>query len=144
MFQSDPSKANNKAYFTQVYKELADLQVMRGAFQFFKNFDLGDWNYRLLPKSDIKNSLVSCSEKTVTKFHRQFMSNYSGCNEYQISGEDIYESYKGYCFEYGMGKVSNRHHVVANLMLHCPFMRRSEDMFFFTEAQRAAFLVELG
>ena len=144
MFQSDPSKANNKAYFTEVYKELDDLQVMRGAFQFFKNFDLGDWNYRMLPKSDIKNSLVSCSEKTVTKFHRKFMSSYGGAAEYQISGADIYDAYKGYCFEYGMNKQSNRHHVVANLMLHCPFIQRTEDMFFFTEAQRAAFLVELG
>jgi len=43
-----------------------------------------------------------------------------------------------------MNKQSNRHHVVANLMLHCPFLRRVDDMFFFTEAERAAFLVELG
>ena len=51
MFQSDPSKANNKKYFTQVYKELDDLVVMRAAFQFFKGLSLGDWNYRNLPKS---------------------------------------------------------------------------------------------
>tara|TARA_B110000116_G_scaffold264292_1_gene271936 strand:- start:83 stop:988 length:906 start_codon:yes stop_codon:yes gene_type:complete len=144
MFQSDPSKANNKVYFKKIYQELDDLQIMRGAFQYFKNFDLGDWNYRSLPESTVKKSLVSCSEKTVTKFHRQFMLGYGGAEEYQVSGEDIYESYKGYCFEFGMTKQKNRHHVEANLELHCPFIRRNEDMFLFTEAHRTAFLREVG
>ena len=105
---------------------------------------LGDWNYRSLPESTVKKSLVSCSEKTVTKFHRQFMLGYGGAEEYQVSGEDIYEAYKGYCFEFGMTKQKNRHHVEANLELHCPFIRRNEDMFLFTEAHRTAFLREVG
>ena len=144
MFQSDPSKANNKKYFTQVYKELDDLVVMRAAFQFFKGLSLGDWNYRTLPKSSVKKSLVACSEKTVTKFHRQFMLGYGGANEYQVSGEEIYDAYKTYCFNFGMSKQSNRHHVIANLQLHLPFLREDQDQFSFTDVQRRAFLVELG
>jgi len=144
MFQSDPSKANNKKYFTKIYQELADLQVMRAAFQWFKSYDLTGWNYRDLPKSEIKDCLVSCSEKTVTKFHRQLMTSYGGAVDYMVSGEDIYESYKAYCFQWGMSKQSNRHHVIANLQLHCPFIRRTEDMFLFTEAARVQFLADIG
>ena len=117
---------------------------MRAAFQWFKTYDLTGWNYRDLPKSEIKDCLVSCSEKTVTKFHRELMTSYGGAVEYTVSGEDIYESYKAYCFQWGMSKQSNRHHVIANLQLHCPFIRRTEDMFSFTEAARVKLLEDIG
>ena len=147
MFSSDPSKSNNKKYFSQIYKELDDLSVMRAAFQYFRDFDLGDWNYRAIPHSPVKDKLVRCCEKNVTKFHREFMKGYGRCLQYEVTGEDIYESYKGYCFTHGIGKPSNRHHVVANLELHCPWIQRIETLettrFLFTEADRVRCLIEL-
>ena len=140
MFESDPSKSNNKEYFTQIYQELDDLQVMRAAFQFFRDFDLGDWNYRALPHSEVKDRLVSCCEKNVTKFHRVFMEGYGRLDSYEVTGEDIYESYRGYCDQYGIHKRSNRHHVVANIQLHCRWMRKVGKSFVFTEADRARFV----
>ena len=147
MFESDPSKSNNKKYFTQIYKELDDLQVMRSAFQYFRDFDLGEWNYRAIPHSDVKDKLVSCCEKNVTKFHREFMRGYRGCTQYEVTEEDIYESYKAYCFTHGIHKPSNRHHVIANLELHCPWIKRTETLedvrFIFQEVDRMRCLIEL-
>ena len=147
MFSSDPSKSNNKKYFTQIYKELDDLDVLRAAFQYYRDFDLGDWNYRAIPQSDVKDKLVSCCEKNVTKFHREFMRGYGGCTEYSVSEEDIYESYQGYCHTHGIHKPSNRHHVVANLELHCPWIKRIETLedvrFIFQETDRMRCLIEL-
>ena len=144
MFQSDPSKSNNKAYFTQIYKELDDLEVLRAAFQYYRDYELGDWNYRAIPHSDVKDKLVTCCEKNVTKFHRIFMKYYSGRVAYVVSGEDIYESYKTYCFTHGIRKPSNRHHVVANLLLHLPWVTGNDDQFNFNEADRERFLAEVG
>ena len=143
MFESDPSKSNNKAYFTQIYTELDDLAVMRAGFQYFRDFDLGDWNYRDLPHSDTKDRLVSCCEKNVTKFHRIFMEYYEGCVQYEVNGEDIYESYKGYCESWGIHKRSNRHHVIANLLLHCPWIKKVDKTFIFNDSDRRTFLKSL-
>jgi len=70
MFTSDSSKANDKEYFTQIYAELADLKVMRAAFDFFANLDVSQFNYRAIPYSRVKEKLSNVSEKHVTKLHR--------------------------------------------------------------------------
>ena len=144
MFESDPSKSNDKEYFSQIYRELDDLQLMRGAFQFFRDFDLGDWNYRCIPHSDTKSKLVTCCEKHVTKFHRIFLGYYSGRDSYEVTGQDIYESYTAYVQEYGMHKKSNRHHVIANLCLHCPWIRQQDDNYTFSDVDRRAFLQQVS
>ena len=46
MFESDSSKANDKDYFTEIYRELDDLKVMRAAFDFFSAYDVSEFNYR--------------------------------------------------------------------------------------------------
>ena len=144
MFQSDPSKSNNKAYFTQVYKELDDLEILRAEFQYYRDFDIGDWNYRAIPHSAVKDKLVACCEKNVTKFHRIFMKHYSGRVSYEVTGEDIYESYKEYCYTHGIRKPSNRHNVVANLRLHLPWITKNDDTYSFNEVDRARFLQEIS
>ena len=72
------------------------------------------------------------------------MKHYAGRLAYVVSGEDIYESYKEYCFTHGIRKPSNRHHVVANLLLHLPWVTGNDDQFNFNEADRERFLTEVG
>ena len=95
-FTSDNSKANSKEYFTQIYQELADLKVMRAAFDFFSNYDTSDFNYREIPYSDIKQKLVRCSERKADKFHRHLMRTVGARERHTLKEGELYEIYRDY------------------------------------------------
>ena len=147
-FTSDNSKANSKDYFMQIYKELADLQVMRSAFDFFSNYDTSDFDYRELPFSDIKQKLVRCSERNADKFHRHLMRTIGSRERHSFTEAELYEIYRDYAVGYGLTSSSNRHNVVSTLELHLPFVQKIEDpvehRYEFSEADRLAFLAEIG
>ncbi|HIB92462.1 TPA: hypothetical protein EYO57_35665 [Candidatus Poribacteria bacterium] len=134
-FKSDSSKANDKDYFVAIHKELSDLKHMRAAWDYFKNYDTSQFNYREIPQSDMKDALVNLCAPNAVKFHHWFMKQYGGREEYTVAEPDIYESYRAYVQNYGMHTVSNRHTVIAQLELHCE-ITRTEDGISFTDIER--------
>lgn len=134
-FKSDCSKANDKDYFIAIHRELSDLKIMRAAFDFFRTYDTTQFNYRDIPQSNMKDTLVNLCAPNAVKFHKFFMDQYTGRETYDVSEEDIYETYKAYVESYGMQTKSNRHSVIANLELHCE-LTRTEVGFMFTDVER--------
>ena len=134
-FQSDSSKANQKDYFTAIHRELSDLKIMRSAYDYFLKWDTTDFNYREIPQSDMKDALVGMCAPNAVKFHSWFMRQYGGRDDYDVTEEEIYSSYKTYVDNYGMQTTSNRHTVIAQLELHCK-IKRTEDGIHFTDSER--------
>jgi hypothetical protein len=128
MFSSDSSKANCKEYFTQIYAELADLKVMRAAFDFFADLDVTEFNYRAIPYSRLKEKLSHVTEKHVTKFHRWLLKN-QFCHQasYVFNEADVYSYYKNFCEEYGVNKQADRHYVCTQLELYLNLSKRGEE-----------------
>jgi hypothetical protein len=128
MFTSDSSKANCKEYFTQIYAELADLKVMRAAFDFFADLDVTEFNYRAIPYSRLKEKLSHVTEKHVTKFHRWLLKN-QFCHQasYVFNEADVYSYYKNFCEEYGVNKQADRHYVCTQLELYLNMSKRGEE-----------------
>ena len=138
-FTSDSSKANDKNYFVALYKELNDLKIMRAAFSYFRNMDTGDFNYRAIPYSRIKDQLADVSEKNATKFHRHLLKMWSGQELYHFSAAELYSYYRDFVEEFGIAKPVNRSSCVANFALHLNPTRNGDD-FTLTEAKRLKFL----
>ena len=143
-FTSDDSKANDKEYFVKLHQELKDLAILRAAFTYFATYDLENFNYRCIPHSKVKNRLVQCSEKNVTKFHRFLMQRFVEQNTYTVTAEDIYSHYRDYVQSFGVAKPSNRHNVLASMELYCDFIARAKDVYTFTEMDRTKFLKKIG
>lgn len=140
LFESNSEMANNGPYFKKIYQELNDLQILRSAFQYFSSYDVSAFNYRALPPSDVKDKLVELCTPNAVKFQHFLFAQYSGRNSYEVSEEDIYESYKGYCMTYGIKSQSSRHSLVANLKLNCPWLvieiQNGQKIYSFTDANR--------
>ena len=134
-FKSDSSMANNKDFFVAIHKELSDLNIMRAAFDYFRKYDTSKFNYRDIPQSDMKDTLVNLCAPNAVKFHKFFMSQYGGRESYEVSEDDIYQTYRAYVDSYGMQTTSNRHSVIAQLELHCE-LTRTEVGFMFTDIER--------
>ena len=147
-FTSDNSKANNREYFTQIYKELDDLNVMRAAFDFFTERDTSNFNYRAIPHSEIKQKLVRCSERNADKFHRHLMRTLGATEVHTLRESELYELYRDYAHGFGLTNISNRHNMISTLELHLPFIRKIEDpvehSYTFTESDRQRFLRMIG
>jgi len=125
-FSSDSSKANDKSYFTRVYEELADLRVLKSAFDWFTNRDVSGFDYRAIPYSRIKEKLVRCSERNADKFHRYFLKQQHG-DTHRLTGTDVYDAYRDYCSSYGISKVKNRHNVISTMELHLDFIQKTPN-----------------
>lgn len=134
-FKSDSSKANQKDYFVAIHRELSDLRVMRAAYDYFLGYPTSEFNYREIPQSDMKDSLVNLCAPNAIKFHKWFMGQYGGRESYDVSEPDIYASYRTYVENYGMQTTSNRHTVIAQLELHCE-IKRTEEGIHFTDVER--------
>ncbi len=118
-FESDDSKANNKAYFVKLYEELADIKIMKSAFEYFSNRDTSTWNYRHIPKTHTKDKLILASERHSTKFHRYLLTEcLTKQNLYRFTAENLYDYYRNFCEDYGMSKRYDRTYVITNFELH--------------------------
>ena len=128
MFSSDSSMANNKEYFEAIYRELADLRVMRAAFDYFSSYDVTEFNYRAIPYSRMKEKLTNVSEKNITKFHRWLLKHHL-CHEqsYVFTEADLFGYYKNFCEEYGVNKVADRSYVCNQLELYMTMNKRGEE-----------------
>ena len=128
MFSSDSSKANDKDYFTEIYRELDDLKVMRAAFDFFSTYDVSEFNYRAIPYSRLKEKLSNVSEKHVTKFHRWLLKHHL-CHQdsYVFTEADLFSYYKLFCEEYGVAKQADRSYVCSQLELYTDMSKKGEE-----------------
>ena len=128
MFESDSSKANDKDYFTEIYRELDDLKVMRAAFDFFSTYDVSEFNYRAIPYSRLKEKLSNVSEKHVTKFHRWLLKHHL-CHQdsYVFTEADLFGYYKNFCEEYGVAKQADRSYVCSQLELYTNMSKKGEE-----------------
>ena len=128
MFSSDSSMANNKEYFEAIYRELADLRVMRAAFDYFSSYDVTEFNYRAIPYSRMKEKLTNVSEKNITKFHRWLLKHHLCYQDsYVFTEADLFGYYKNFCEEYGVNKVADRSYVCNQLELYMTMSKRGEE-----------------
>ncbi len=133
--ESNSTLANNKEYFQLLYKELADLEIMKAAFDFFSNRDTSEWNYRKIPYTETKARLVTCSERNSTKFHRYFLQQLHGKIMYTFTAERLYDYYRSFVEEYGMNKKYDRTYVTTQFELYL-HMSATGSNYVLTEQQR--------
>ena len=141
-FSSDSSIANDTKYFTALYKELASIEHIKSAFDYFSNLDTGDFNYRAIPFSRVKQKIAMCSEKHVTKFHKWMLKhNLKGQPTYYFSDQELYGFYKDFVDACGMQRTSDLHHVCNHFELYFQVTRNGDD-YVLQDTERTRFLKE--
>ena len=135
MFESDSSKANDTKFFKRVYAELADVKILRAAWDWFNAVDLSKWNYRELPSSKLKRDLCKLSRPNVVKFYEWFFSTRGAQT---LSVPELYEAYGEYCYTCGAKNKMSRDSLITQLGMYLGFMVPENGLVTFTETQRVS------
>ena len=115
VLSSNSDKANNKEYFDQIYKELADVRTMRSAFVFFQNRDISRFDFRKFPKTKLRERVQTCSDSFEHKFYKYlFKEIYVGQYSYEFTERELYQHWREFSEEYGAVIRRDRGYVTAS------------------------------
>jgi len=106
--KSDSTHANDSVYFKPLWDSLDDLDFIKSAFSFFAHRDISLFNAHKGPHSEFKNEMkVKCLNSALS-FIKDLWQYKDLDDEFRIHTGDLYQLYKNYCFEYGIGKSLKR------------------------------------
>jgi len=106
--KSDSSHANDSVYFKPLWDSLDDLDFIKSAFSFFAHRDISLFNPHKGPHSEFKNEMkVKCLNSALS-FIKDVWQYKDLDDEFRIHSGELYQLYKNYCSEYGIGKWLKR------------------------------------
>jgi len=106
--KSDSTHANDPVYFKPLWDCLEDLDFIKSAFSFFAHRDISLFNPHRGPDTEFKNEMkVKCLNNSLS-FIKDLWQFKDLDDEFRIHTGDLYQLYKLYCSEYGIGKPVKR------------------------------------
>lgn len=106
--KSDSIHANDSVYFKPLWDSLDDLDFIKSAFSFFAHRDISLFNAHKGPHSEFKNEMkVKCLNSALS-FIKDVWQYKDLDDEFRIHSGELYQLYKNYCSEYGIGKCLKR------------------------------------
>jgi len=108
---SDELKGKN-AYFDNIYRMLDDINVIRTCFDYFKTYDLTNYNFKEIPRTeyqdDLKELSVSAPEMWLESFTRSKVPNIkNGRDIIEKSGKSIFVDFSIWQCENNMKYETN-------------------------------------
>ena len=129
-FQANNEKCNDKAFFSEVYKELDDLKIMKAAWDFFLTRDVDNWNYTKLPETELLKRIQRCSENVNVKFARWFFK-LRGYSDIVITETEIYSYWCEFCNETGIPNKRDCMFVASSFENVLPCTRMDDSYSFY-------------
>jgi hypothetical protein len=127
-FEVNNEKCNDTKYFNGIYKELESLEVMKSAWDFFLKRDVGDWDFRKLPKTELLRRLQRCSETVNVKFARWYFKDIHA--DIVTTETEIFEHWQDFCMETGIPNHRDCLFVACNLQMVVPSERKMNQLTF--------------
>ena len=106
--KSDNKYANDSVYFKPLWDSLDDLEFIKSAFSYFAHRDISLFNAHRGPETDYKNEIKMKCMNTSLSFIKDLWQFKDFDEEFRIHTGDLYQLYKFYCSEYGIGKPLKR------------------------------------
>ena len=115
-FESQKDQVGNTAFFNEVYTSLRDIAVMRSAFEFFMERDISEWDYKLIPQTNLRAKLQRCSDKLDHRFCRYL---FTEClpDVSELHESELYSFWLDFCSTKGCKTKREFSHVMAGFDL---------------------------
>lgn len=115
MLECDSSIAGNHNYFTELFKEISDVNFIKKTFGYFSSKDLSNFNIRNIPETDIKREQKMNNLSSPISFIMDiFVINDKEYGSFDLHTSTLYEQYCGFIIKNG-GKTIIRKNFILEL-----------------------------
>ena len=136
LFSSNSEMANSKEYFTEIYKELDSVAVLRSAFLFLCSIDITNFDFRKFPKTNLRKQVQNCSDNIEHKFYKQlFKEIYVGSSEFTFCEKQLFNHWKEFSEEYGLVYRRDRGWVASTFEAAFNIQKQDTDFYSITFAE---------
>jgi putative DNA primase/helicase len=108
---SQEIKDEKDAYFSNMYKMLNDDNVIKTCYEYFKNYDLTNYNYKQIPTTEHQNGMKELSMSSVERWLCDFVRSNYQYGKIEMFGQEAFNAFSAWC------KLNNETFTTTNLKL---------------------------
>ena len=98
IIRSSDELIGNRTYFDKMYKLLDNEEVIRTCYDFFKKYDITNYDFQSIPETEYQNNLKEIAQSPVEEWLSYFI--YENRNKEimpPMDGDDIYDEFRRWC-----------------------------------------------
>lgn len=97
LIRSSDELIGNKVYFGEFYHEIQDINVIRTMYDYFKEYDLTNYDYKFIPKTEHYKSLAKLSVSQEENWIESLVYENQRVDEISLSPQEVYTKFNEWC-----------------------------------------------
>ena len=130
-YSCNAEKANDKTFFSAIYKELECVDTMKAWFDFFMARDISNWDWRKFPCTKLRKKLMSCSDQIDLRWLRCFFTELIHPQPtFRFSKEELFMYWTEYVDSHHVQTKRDMDYVISSfeLSMDCDYTNKIYDL----------------